>query len=239
MLLCSCSCWLISSKLGKITPHVQGREITQQFVRKPFGISPRCGFVQHYAQDRSLWSLGCFATGRRAPLASIRWLSRMNPTFEQQHVLNTLESAYRDKDADAVERALCEAYRIGLDPCMQSVLVDLCEAGWHSRHEDVVSALQKVGGSPAVQALERTASAVFGYLDYDEFFGLARKCTWALADIGTQEAQSALTRIASSSNSIVASYAKKRLESWQDELHRKRAQQGTLPRSFQSPDAAR
>jgi len=61
------------------------------------------------------------------------------------------------------------------------------------------------------------------YLDYDEFFGLARKCAWAFADIGTPEAKAKLEQLASSENSLVAGYAKKRLDRWDDEKPRKRA----------------
>jgi hypothetical protein len=57
-----------------------------------------------------------------------------------------------------------------------------------------------------VDALERTAHAVHDYLAYDDGFALTRKCTWALADIGTPEAQQALTRLACD-NSNIASYA--------------------------------
>ncbi len=72
-----------------------------------------------------------------------------------------------------------------------------------------------------MDALERTAHVVYDYLAYDDGFALARKCTWAPADIGTPEAQQALTRLSACDNSIIASYAQKRLAKWQDELHRK------------------
>jgi hypothetical protein len=72
-----------------------------------------------------------------------------------------------------------------------------------------------------VDALERTAYAVHNYLAYDDGFALARKCTWAPADIGTPEAQQALTRLASGDNAVIASYAQKRLTNWQNELRRK------------------
>ncbi len=60
------------------------------------------------------------------------------------------------------------------------------------------------------------------YLAYDQFFGLARKCTWALADIGTPEARARLVQLAGSENPLLASYAKKRLDRWDDERNRKR-----------------
>jgi len=43
---------------------------------------------------------------------------------------------------------------------------------------------------------------------------LARKCTWALADIGTPSARSLLETLATNDNEIIAHYAQKRLEQW-------------------------
>jgi HEAT repeat protein len=60
------------------------------------------------------------------------------------------------------------------------------------------------------------------YLQYDENFALARKCTWALTDIGTDAAMAKLQELAGSSNPKIRSYARKRLENWQGEIHRKR-----------------
>ena len=61
------------------------------------------------------------------------------------------------------------------------------------------------------------------YLDYDEFFGLARKCTWALADIGTPEANTALQELSQVDNQTIADYAQERLDKWEQELYRKNA----------------
>jgi hypothetical protein len=55
---------------------------------------------------------------------------------------------------------------------------------------------------------------------YDECFGLARKCTWALADIGTPEAHARLEILAKHSNPQIAAYAQKRLDEWDDERPR-------------------
>jgi hypothetical protein len=122
-----------------------------------------------------------------------------------------------------VEDALVQAFAAGLHTQMSSLLIALAEALWHTRHEDVVLALQWLRSPEAVDALERVASATYAYLDYDEFYGLARKCTWALADIGTPTAYQALERLARSSNPIIAGYATKRITHWQDERHRKLA----------------
>jgi hypothetical protein len=78
------------------------------------------------------------------------------------------------------------------------------DAGWHLRQEDIVRALQQLRSPDAIDVLERAAFSIYAHLAYDENFGLARNCTWALADIGTPEAQQALTRLASCDNAVIA-----------------------------------
>lgn len=143
---------------------------------------------------------------------------------EHQRILSRLQAACVSQDADEVEFALRRAYESGLFPGLVPVLIELCRAPWHTCHEDVVSALQQVGDITAVSALEDVVYASHSYLDYDENFALARKATWALADIGGADARKALGRIASLDNEIKAAHAKKRLQQWDGELRRKRNQ---------------
>ena len=142
------------------------------------------------------------------------------PTESQIEAVARLESAIRARNPELAESAIFQAFSV-LHPVHAPALILLIEAPWHQRHEDVVRAIQQLRSPDAVDALERTAFSVHEYLAYDEDFGLARKCTWALADIGTPEAQQALGRLAACNNSIIASYAQKRLDNWEDELHRK------------------
>jgi len=136
--------------------------------------------------------------------------------------LNDLEIAFKKQDSKALEVALGDAFNNGLLEVSVPVLIDLCRARWHMCHEDVVSALQKIGDVSAVEAIEEVAYADFAYLYYDDYFGLARKATWALADIGGVSAKEALHRIAASQNPVKAAYANKRLQNWDIELNRKR-----------------
>ena len=139
----------------------------------------------------------------------------------QSAALARLQDAFQSKDRDEVEAALVHAWSAGLHVSMGDALIRLAEAPWHTRHEDVVRGMQQLRYGPAVPALELMAHAAFDYLAYDNFFGLARKCTWALADIGTPEALSALERLSQSGNPLIAGYARKRIDRWQDELARK------------------
>lgn len=143
-----------------------------------------------------------------------------HPTEAQIEIGKHLESAIRARNPELVESALSAAFP-GLHPIHAPALILLAEDPWHQRHEDVVLALQDLRSPEAVDALERTTFSVHQHLAYDENSGLARKCTWALADIGTPEAREALVRIANCKNPTIAGYAKKRLDNWQKELPRK------------------
>jgi len=144
----------------------------------------------------------------------------MNKTSE---TIASLRCAIQAKDPDKVEEALNQAFGSALSADLLPTLVDLLGMPWHTRHEDVIRALQELKPPSAVQALRKAAVTKHQYLDYDEFFGLARKCTWALADIGTPEAKDALRELAKLDNVSIASYAQKRLDNWDKELNRKGA----------------
>jgi HEAT repeat protein len=145
----------------------------------------------------------------------------MTLSSAQMQSLQELEIAAQSSNGEAVELALCSAFSVGLHQSFSRVLIQLAGAQWHTRHEDVALALQELKIPESVTALERLALARHAYLEYDEHFALARKCTWALADIGTPEAKEALVRLASCQNPNVVAFAIKRLENWHHELHRK------------------
>ena len=44
---------------------------------------------------------------------------------------------------------------------------------------------------------------------------------WALADIGNGESKKILIEVSKTENAEISSYAKKRLDKWEDEQHRK------------------
>ena len=146
----------------------------------------------------------------------------MSSSDDQQSAVAAMYDALGAMDAEAVEYAVIMAWQVGLHECMTPVLNALSEAEFHTRHEDVVRALQVVGNVSSVGALERVAHAKHECLSYDEVFVLARKCTWALADIGTSEARAALERLSQSSEPLIGEFAQKRLVNWGAELGRKR-----------------
>lgn len=136
-------------------------------------------------------------------------------------ILEELALASECQDARAVEEAIEKAYHAGFDSTLVPVLLTLLEQNFHHRHEDIISTLQELKDPRASQSLYKAALVTHDYLDYDEHFGLARKCTWALADIGTTEARSLLKQLATNENEYIAGYAQKRLDNWDKEQGRK------------------
>ena len=131
---------------------------------------------------------------------------------DEELALKALVAAAQSDDPDTVEYALIQALQAGITVEYTPILIELLSMPWHRKHEDIVSALQRLKDPRAVDSLYRATLVSHAYLDYDEFFGLARKCTWALADIGTVEAQSRLKSLAQSANAQIAQYAQKRLD---------------------------
>lgn len=136
-------------------------------------------------------------------------------------IICRLDNALQLRDADEVERAIEDAYKSGLSVELVLPLLALLPETFHSRHEDIVGALQQLQDPRAVDAIYEAALVQHDYLDYDENFGLARKCSWALADIGTTRARFRLQMLAQNSNLLIAAYAQKRLDNWNRELDRK------------------
>ncbi len=143
----------------------------------------------------------------------------------QMAALKSLEKSIRAEDANEAENAVTAAYRSGLHPCHVRPLITLLDAPWHHSHEDIAHNLQLLRSPEAIEALERTTHSHLKYLEYDSGYALKRKCTWALADIGTTEAREALERIAENDDPEIAAYAKRRLDHWDQEIARK----GTFP----------
>ena len=126
------------------------------------------------------------------------------------------------EDGDAFELALNSAFEDGCLSAISDLLITALPMTWHSRHEDVVGALQDTRPAGAEGVLFDAAHARHDYLDYDDAFGLARKCTWALADIGTDAAKQKLHALTRCGEPMIEGYAQKRLDRWRQELGRKR-----------------
>ena len=119
-----------------------------------------------------------------------------------------LERAAHARDGGALECALTlGGFMGGLDRRHVPLLSRVLPEPWHHCHEDIAWALQHLASAGSEEALYVTAVADYSYLDYDEVFALARKCAWALGDIGTPAAVQKLRLLLQSDNPVKREHA--------------------------------
>lgn len=130
-----------------------------------------------------------------------------------EYIHHLVRSAVNQKDGDSLGFAMVlvytkEVFSTALLPILEPILVE----GWHQSHEDIAFLLQKLKSPTSAKWLFRAATMTFDYLEYDEFFALARKCMWALAAINTAESVAMIQQLATSDNEVVREHAEEQLE---------------------------
>ncbi len=141
--------------------------------------------------------------------------------MEKQLIRENLEKSALSKDHNQIYDALQDMFQYGHHLLFVEPLIMLLELDCHNEHEDITRTLQQLKDERAIDILFSTAKKKFQYLEYNDSKALARKCTWALADIGTLKAKEALSILSKDSDKVIAGYAQKRLDNWEKELHRK------------------
>lgn len=139
----------------------------------------------------------------------------VDPRADASVIPRLLREALAAHSADDVELVMILAFKAGLFADWAGVIGEALDADWHHSHEDLASALQDIRDPSSVPVLLRAAPKHHGYLDYDDAHALAVKCIWALHDIGTAEAASALEVLTHSATPIIADEALKRLHDLQ------------------------
>jgi HEAT repeat protein len=142
--------------------------------------------------------------------------------MQRSQLIDKLKFSLEAKDPDDVDIAVTNLFEIENPREITPILCSLLQAEWHFDHEDIARLLQEIGDPMSINALKETAYKKFDYLDYDNSYPLARKCIWALAAIGTKEAKEALEEIIDVTDPIIAGFAKKRIENWENEIKRKK-----------------
>ncbi len=171
-------------------------------------------------QQRGL--VAAFATDdltEEAFIAEFGVQSEAFPAF----LFRELEGAITLEDAELVEDLLLMGEKCGiLQPSLAPVLAKLLLQPWHYHHEDLARMLQRFRDPNTVDALAAAARTKPAYLAaVDDAHALARKCIWALSDIGTAAALGELCRLAAHEDEEVAGYAWRRIERWELERGRK------------------
>jgi len=140
------------------------------------------------------------------------FLSEFPAPVTASRVIELLQTAYSEQNADDVELSLYVCFCFGLFSVeFAEILCKLIVADWHYRHEDMALILQKLKIPSTVESLYTAALLELEYLEYSDTAPLARKCIWALGDIGTDEAKERLESLASSDCETIKEYAKRQL----------------------------
>ncbi|RKR05606.1 uncharacterized protein DUF4291 [Flavobacterium sp. 90] len=136
--------------------------------------------------------------------------------------LITIKKFIAEKDGDGFFNSKISFIHVYEDD--EEILLLLCqifESDWHKDHEYMARDFQEISNPLTAESLFKVAFSDFEYLRWNEYFPLQRKCTWALADIGTNEAKKYLEQIEEQANETIAKYAIKRLDLWDFEFRRK------------------
>jgi len=128
--------------------------------------------------------------------------------------LSVLDDACRDKNTEDLQCALIIGHVFGFSPQHENSLCQLVLADWHTSHEDVVSALTKIGANSdkAVDALYDATQISLPYLAYDSSRALGVKAIWALGKIPGNQAEAKLKTLVNSTNPILRENANKQLQ---------------------------
>jgi hypothetical protein len=130
---------------------------------------------------------------------------------EPELALRFLSEAADLQSGDDLESMLAICGHFGaLTSNAVPLLCRLLLAGFHTRHEDVARYLQDLRDIRSIQSLYDACFLNLPYF-YDDGDALARKCTWALHDIGTPDAFVALRKLTRHPRPSVVAFALKRL----------------------------
>ena len=116
------------------------------------------------------------------------------------------------KDGDALRDAIPG---VNQDFAAAPLLAHLLLEGWHESHEDIVFELGLIGNPCAIEAIAKVAAIHWAYLVQQSMLGeFQRKCTYALARLGTDESKAALVQLCNSSDSVLSRVAEEGLQQW-------------------------
>jgi hypothetical protein len=128
----------------------------------------------------------------------------VNITKDPLYVVELLEKAYLEKEANDVEYILIAVFRFQLyQEAYVDVLCKLMYEPWHYEHEDIALIFEQIKSPRTIECLYQTALTQFEYLEYDEAFALAVKCIWALGEIKTSDSIEKLKLLTESDNQII------------------------------------
>lgn len=129
-----------------------------------------------------------------------------------QEAYRYLSDSMTSLSCEEVEAMMVLASKDLESPPSVSLLNALLLLPNHKKHEDIARLLQQHHDPSSVQSLETAAQLDFDYLAWDENRALARKCMWALASINSDEAWTAIEKLAGSEVPMIKEWANEQLD---------------------------
>ena len=97
------------------------------------------------------------------------------------------------------------------DDSFNEFLIELAYDKRHRQHEDLAFLLEKKHSPKLINRVYNLAVMELDYKKEDEFFNIARKCTYALGYTNTPKAKEKLELLAKNENELIREYAIKQL----------------------------
>ena len=97
------------------------------------------------------------------------------------------------------------------DDSFNELLIELACDKRHRQHEDLAFLLEKKHSPKLINRVYDLAVMELDYKKEDEFFNIARKCTYALGYTNTPKAKEKLELLAKNENELIREYAIKQL----------------------------
>lgn len=121
-----------------------------------------------------------------------------------------------DLSYESIEAWCQVGYHFGKSQRATPIIAALLRRDDHEGHEALADALQDLRNPQTVECLLDRINRRLPYLVYNDDFALAYKCVWALHDIGTPAAITALTEICQDPREDIAEKAVERLDALRD-----------------------
>lgn len=137
----------------------------------------------------------------------------INVSENSMVIKELLEKATQEKNADDYEilQMMVWIFKLYLQKEYIELICKSSRETWHFRHEDIALLLEEVRSPYTVDCIYDLAIMDLKYMEFDEFFNIARKCSYALGKINTPKAKEKLELLAKNTNELIREYALKQL----------------------------
>lgn len=119
-------------------------------------------------------------------------------------ILDLLDRAYQEKNAEGLEKLLWAVENDGVGTEYTGILCDLLVETWHEQHEDILMMLEDIKDPESVDAIVKSLELK---LDYYTGNDIPRKAIWALTAIRTPKAVQELQKLAKSTDEFTREHA--------------------------------